>query len=621
MNRILLFLKLYRKKMMDNIILFLLFSLLAATVSMVLFVQENHAQLLLNQTAMSGLQIESGSFVFQGTENILGMIAVAAIFVGAAGSVCLIGFRNQSWKKSVVVMHLFGMTKQDLVVKALTDAVIYALFSSCAGYGLGYLLFLHFSRNILNAETVISGSFFVFLKTLCLIVFLVFLGNLYTDLGFAKRTVEILYQRKGSGKSHNFYLLLFIVAGIIFYSLSVFHVKKKYLFVTGTAAFLLAVVLFFIFHLFFGVFTKKRRKSKKVKSPGNLGFCFLCSRNKRDALLSIVISAGTILLCLASNLVFNISGMLRSAYRDNMGYTILVCVDDFSERKLVKEKLDRAGVPYTFAYSKLTDYSLLNDMQGKDGKFWALLIEEQTDGNPHFYVPEKSFLAENYFFAQCKLSEGMETDLFGDRAVCLGTLKDNQYLGLVSYNFVLNKNDWKYGVDDTWSAVFFIDATEAGEKKIAQELGSLPAHVETAASMINELVQLLSDYLDIFILLTGMLVLVTVSVFYTVIANDLTERRTELYLYRIYGASRQKAGKVIFYEYMLIAFVSSLAVSLTVSVYAELYFYLGLKKHFPLSVPIIGITTAAAAGFIFLCCKTAKYINEKRTGMEVIRDE
>lgn len=620
MNKISLFLKMYRKKHLENTILFLLFTLLAATVSMVLFVQENHTQLLQNQAAVYGMEIDRDSFTIQGTENILGFIAIAAMFVGAAGTMCLIGFRNQSRKKAVVMMHIYGMTKQDLAVKALVDAAIYAL-SSFAGCGLGYVLFLHFSRNILHTDTVLLFSVSVFLKTFVLISFIVFFGNLYTDFRLTEQVVQILYQRKGSRKKHHFWIPAVTAVGMILYSLFVFHIKKKYLFVAGMAAAILTGILFFVFHLFFCVFTKQRRRSRKIKTINNLGFCFLCSRNRRDALLSIVISAGTVLLCIVANIVFNTSGMLRSAYRDNMGYTIAVLMDDFNKQKQVKEKLDETGIIYTFAYSRLVDYSQLNGMQGEEGAFWAFLVEDQTDGNFHFSVPENSFLAENYFYYRCGCSDGEITDIFGAESVCLGHLTDNQYLGLVPYSFVLNSRDWKYGVDDTWDAVFLIDATVEEEEKIRQELNGFSCHVESASSLIEELVQLLKDYLDIILLLCSMLVLVTVSIFYTVIANDLTERKTELYLYKIFGASPVEARKVVFYEYTEIALVSSLAVSFTVMVCAELYFYFGLKKHFPLSIPVILLTTAAAVIFIFACCAAAGYINEKRTGTEVIRDE
>lgn len=131
---------------------------------MVLFVQENNTSLFQNQLAQSGVvdgmesteAMEGFSFAYQSTENILGMIAVAAIFVGAAGGLSLIGFRNSSSEKSIVMMHIFGMQKKDLVIKALMDALLYGILSSCAGYACGYLLFLHFSRNILQAESFVA---------------------------------------------------------------------------------------------------------------------------------------------------------------------------------------------------------------------------------------------------------------------------------------------------------------------------------------------------------------------------------------------------------------------------------------------------------------------------------
>ena len=99
MNRLSLFMKLYRKKHPENTILFLLFSLLAVVITMVLFVQENHVILVQNQLVLSDFL----------NENILGMIAIASMAVGVIGGFVLIGFRNQSNEKSMTMMHIWGM--------------------------------------------------------------------------------------------------------------------------------------------------------------------------------------------------------------------------------------------------------------------------------------------------------------------------------------------------------------------------------------------------------------------------------------------------------------------------------------------------------------------------------
>ena len=634
MNKFSLFLKLYRKKFAENTILFFLFSLLAAAISMVLFVQNNNQTLFQNQLSQLGFSgmdggqvIETFSFAYQSTENVLGIIAVATILIGAGGGMCLIGFRNKSIGKSIVMMHIFGMQKKDLIIKAFIDAVIYALLSSCIGCCCGYLLFNHFANNILQTTVELAFMSFqsitVFCKTLGLVAYIVLFSNLYIDFKLTETPVaQVLYQRKGSGGQHHyFYILMAEVAGVALYASLFFHVKRNYILIFGVVALLLASVLFGIFHLFFGVFTKKRRRTKKISSAKDLSFCFLCSRNRRDALLSIVISVGTIFLCFAANIIFNISGMLRSAYQDNMGYTILVRADDFEQRSQIRDCLDENGFTYTFGYSKLMEYSQLNHMNGVDGQFYALVIEDQTDGNPHFAVPEGSFLAENYFATRCKLTEGLKTDIFGSETIYNGKLQGNQYLSLVSYNFVVNKENWNLDIDNSWRAIFLLDASISEEKEIGNLLKDLDCHIESASALIDELKELLSDYLDILILAAAMIVLVTATIFYTVISSDLTNRKTEIYLYRVFGASFAKAQEVIFYEYSLIALISSFAVSFSIMVCGELYFYFGLKKHFPLSLPIIAATTALAVIFVFVCCRAADYVSTKNTGLEVIRDE
>ncbi len=621
-----LFLKLYRKKMPENIIIFLLFTLLAAAISMVLFVQKNNTYLFQSQMEQAGFA-DHVEFAYQSAENILGIIAAAAVFIGAAGGVILIGFRNKASEKSIVMMHIFGMGKKDLAVKALLDAAVYAFMSSLSGYVGGYLLFLHFALKILKTE--ISLTFFstsgvtVFCTTLGLIAFLLFFGNLSIDFRMAEKpAVEALYQRKGRGEGHGArYVLAAELCGILLFSLLVFHLKKKHLFVIGLLAGLLSAFLFAVFHFIFGVYTKKHRKNKKICSVIDLSFCFLCSRNQRDALLSIVISIGTIFLCFAANVGFNIGDMLRSAYRDNMGYTALIRVDEFEQKEQVKSCLDEQGIPYTFGYSKLMNYSQLYHMDGEEGKFRALVIEKQTDNNLHFYVPENSILVENYFASRCNIEEGKKTDSFGSSVECIGYLTDNQYLSLVNYNFIINKADWNLDIDDSWSAVFLTDLSAGKEQKVEKMLESLPCHMESASKLIDELKQMMSDYLDILILVVGMIMLVTSAIFYTVIRSDLTGRRTEMYLYRVFGASFAKAQKVIFYEYMMIAFISSFAVSFTVMVCGEIYFYFGLRKHFPMSLPITAATTLSAVIFIVLCCQAAGLSNARSARVEVIRDE
>lgn len=621
MNKLSLFCHLYREKTVQNAAVLALFSLLSAVASIVLFVQANDTLLL------QGDDTAKLAEFFHVTENVLGLIATSSVLVGAAGGVFLIGFREYTSQKSLVIMHLFGMGWRDLLWKALLDSVIYALLATLTGYFGGYCLFLSFVRRMLEMDTALAllsaGAAGVMAKVLLLVFSAVFLGNLFADTWiYETPIVQILYARsakKARRKSACF--LVGLVIFIVMYARLVFRIKSELLTTAGTVLLILSSLLFFFFHLFFGKFTKKRRRTKKLQSTADLSFCFLCSRNKRDAMLAIVISAGTIMICIMANVWFNIGGMLRSAYQDNMGYTTLVRVYDYGQGEETKRKLDAEDIPYTYGYSKLMDYSALNGMGRTDGKFWALVIAGQTDENPHFKVAEHTMLTEGMFGTKCGLKTGETTAIFGSDVYCAGRLTDRQYLALMNYNFIVNQCDWQIGIDDTWHTVFLANVSRQEEQLLKERLRGISCSVETASGLIDEVKNILSDYFEIIVLAAAMIILATAAVFYTVIQSDMFSRRTELYLYRIAGASFGKAQRVIYGEYIMIALAAAAGVSMTVMICGEFYFYYGLGKHFWLSVPILGITIGAAVGFVFLCCLAAGFVNAKCTKAEVIRDE
>ena len=205
----------------------------------------------------------------------------------------------------------------------------------------------------------------------------------------------------------------------------------------------------------------------------------------------------------------------------------------------------------------------------------------------------------------------------------------------MNYNVIINREDWKLGIDETWSPVFLIDASEAEEERILEMIVKshvdrengmgrtvqMNCHIESAAVLIGELTQILSDYISLILLTVSMIAVVTAAIFYTVIRADLQSRKTEMYLYKIFGAAERQAQEIIFREYVMISLIASGAVSFTVMLCGELYFYLGLRKHFPLSVPVILLTTGTAGLMVMGCCRLAGYLNRKNTKMEVIRDE
>ena len=145
--------------------------------------------------------------------------------------------------------------------------------------------------------------------------------------------------------------------------------------------------------------------------------------------------------------------------------------------------------------------------------------------------------------------------------------------------------------------------------------------METASQLTDMIIELLSEYLSVVAVAGMMLILVTGAFFYSMVRSDLLSRKRELYLYQIYGASRRKAFWVVYLEYLLIAWIASFSVILVVMVLGDAVFSLMLNKHYPLSIPVVLITSFVSTLFVLICCMVAQLMNFMSTKMEIIRDE
>ena len=78
---------------------------------------------------------------------------------------------------------------------------------------------------------------------------------------------------------------------------------------------------------------------------------------------------------------------------------------------------------------------------------------------------------------------------------------------------------------------------------------------------------------------------------------------------------------MVYLEYLMIAWIASFSVVLVTMVLGEVVFSLMLNKHYPLSVPVVLITSFVSTLFVLVCCLIAQWMNFVGTKMEIIRDE
>ena len=637
MNKLTFFLKFYRTQKMRFFLLVFIFAFAGAILSCTLLIHSNNKEYYQAQMKkleadqiMSENALEQGEItIFDTMEKVLTVFSLCSILIVIWGCTSILFFQNISMQKSHAMLRIFGMQKRDVFYRACVEGVSFGILGGMIGDAGGYFLFRHLSKKLCNIDVQVNIFSIEMLKVfLVVVVFLVlisFFGSFISGLViYEKPIVVMLYGRKAEkGKEKTTYrffaclefVLLYLLASILFYQ------NRNYINIILLICSIVLFLLFAVFYLMFKRQTKRRySEKKKLTKISGISYRFLCTRNRRDALLAATISVGAIIICFVLNIIFNSSGILRDSYRDNLGYSTMVQMDGISGNERIRDLLDEKGYFYTMGYSKWMNYSELKGITVYDS-FSALVLESQTDGNKNFKVLEGSFAAENKFVALCNLELGTMSGIFGKDLLYVENIKDNQWLSLISYNIKINRKDWNLELDDTWSTIFLLDLSQSAEKDLISLLKDEPCSVETASQLTDMVIELFSEYLSVVAVVGVMLILVTGAFFYSMVRSDLLARKKELYLYQIYGASRRKAFWVVYLEYLMIAWIASFSVILVTMVLGDAVFSLMLKKHYPLSVPVVLVTSFVSTLFVLICCMAAQLMNFMGTKMENIRDE
>jgi len=615
----------------------MIFAFAGAILSCTLFMHEGNGrffQMQMQKAADSHIVTEESlnmenNVIFHTMEKVMTVFSLGSILIVVWGCTSILFFQNISMQKSYAMLRIFGMQKKDIFIKAWVEGLSFGLSGGLAGSVGGYFLFEHLSKKLCNMEVFVPvfslGMLLPVAAVVFILVVIAFFGSFISGVYIYEIPVITMLNGRKAKKGKAVWPRLAVLEFITLYlTASVFFNKNQsYVNIVIIVCAVVLALLSAVFCLMFRGQAGKRNSGKKtLEKISGLSYRFLCTRSRRDAFLASTISVGAIIICFVLNIVLNFSGILRDAYRDNMGFsTVVYRENSLDEDKRIEKILDKNGYRYIKAYSKLMMLSELQGMPPGEEYFYALVVDHQTDSNERFYVPEGTFTAINSVANSCGIWPGEETDILGKNLTYLKSFPDNIWLALVNYHLIVNRNDWGLALDDTWNTVFLLDIDRAEEENLKSLLKEEPCSVDTASQLSDALVDLLSDYLSVVAVAGVMLVMVTGVFFYSMVRSDLLARKKEMYLYQIYGASRRQAFGVVYLEYLMIAWIASFSVVLVTMGLGEIVFSTMLHRHYPLSVPVVLITSLVSTLFVLACCMAAQWMNFMSTKMEIIRDE
>lgn len=637
MSKMTFFLKFYRTQKMRFLILVFIFAFAGAILSCSLLVQRNNdayakAQIqIMNEKNVLGEGLDGeADGVFLIMEKAMTVFALGSVLIVVWGCTSILFFQNISMQKSHAMLRIFGMRRKDVFIRACGEGISFGLSGSLVGCAGGYGLFVHLSRKLCNIEEYISvfsvETAGILLTVMGILTLIAFFGSFISGLFIYETPVVAMFYGREAEKEKKTCIFYGILEFAVLYALLtvLFYRNWKYM---NIMLLICGVILAMLFAVFYLVFSGRRKKrgtgNKALEKISGISWRFLCTRNKRDAFLAATVSVGAIIICIALNFMLDFGRVLRASYSDNVGFSTAVKVSGVQGGERIGELLDKNRYLYTTVYCKRMKYADIGVItaSGEPDFFDAMLIGKQTDGNQRFRVPEGTFIAENYFAYRCDLERKEKTNVLGKELICSEFVSERQAFTPVEYNFKVNKGDWEQPLDDSWETVFLLDVSREEEKDIERLLAGEACSVETASSFVETVVELLSDYLSVVSTVGIMLVLVTGTFFYSMVRSDLLARKREMYLYQIYGASRRKAFWVVFLEYLIIAWIASFSVVLVAMIAGESIFAFLLWKHYPLSIPVILITSIMVTLFVLACCYIAQWINFIGEKTEIIRDE
>ncbi len=633
MNKLSFYLKFYKTQKMRFLILVFIFAFAGAILSCSLFLHSNNkkyydAQIQnITVSNVEALQEMDYEGLFGLMEKVMTIFSLASILIVVWGCTSILFFQNISMQKSYAMLRVFGMRKRDIFCKAWVEGICFGFLGGLCGSAGGYALFLYLSKKLCRINAYVSVFSLETLKNLVIVVFILilisFFGSFISGLYvYETPIVTMLYERKAWKEKQTYIRYALLEFGLLYFIVSaIFYKNYKYinimLFICVVVLLLLSGVFYFLFH---GQTRKRDTGMKSLTKISGISYRFLCTRNKRDALLAATVSVGTIIVCIVLNILFNFSEILHDSFRDNLGYSTIVNIQGLQENGEVEELLDKDGYLYTKIFYKGVPFSEFKGISGNDEIYPVLIVDKQTDENEIFKIPEGSFYAENYGVHICDLKLGEENGIFGKDLVYTKNVSEKQYFNFINFGFIVNRCDWELGLDDTWDTLFLLDLSMAEERELQSALEDEQCRVRTSSETVDNLINILSDYLSIVAVVAVMLVLVTGTFFYSMVRSDLLARKKELYLYQMFGASRKKAFWVVYLEYLMIAWIASFCVVFVTMLLGEILFSL-MDTHYPLSIPVVLITVFVVTLFVLVCCFIAQWVNFMGTKMEIIRDE
>lgn len=488
------------------------------------------------------------------SEQGLHILIVGCIFIGILTLQSLFYFRTIKNQKRLAVLRVLGFYGKWSIMSDIMEAFLVVLISSIVAYTCAAAVFLMAVKQIMDNITLKFiwnrwMFFHLFLISFMMLLLLLVSYYIFRNRKSYKSIAEQIRTTEHFDKKiekHTQKQIFLFLAGIYMLIMFIIANQIKTMFICTIILsiiilcnYVLSDIVFYLIEKLVnenGKYKQKKEFWKIVLQAGRFG--------KKSIFLSTIVATCLVLFYFLLSINSGMEGFLERYWIQSRQTNMYIDVN-FNDTSEVEKWLNKRNISYQKLY--------LKELQ-EEGVMLA--VSKCKEKESAYYVEKGHMKTILYNMYRWKTEAGGMCELL-DSQLSMDEAIPEEGFQLISYTCLVNYEDWKENLDDSYVAAFAIYA----DRKTAQEIEVWTQEhgIEsmTASRYMKMIQKIYAPYLQILKIILVILSISILNFLYVSILSNIITREREFIIYRGCGIGWKKIGRMVLTQFSYIAISAS----------------------------------------------------------------
>ena len=488
------------------------------------------------------------------SEQGLHILIVGCIFIGILTLQSLFYFRTIKNQKRLAILRVLGFYGKWSIMSDIMEAFLVVLISSIVAYTCAAAVFLMAVKQIMDNITLKFiwnrwMFFHLFLISFMMLLLLLVSYYIFRNRKSYKSIAEQIRTTEHFDKKiekHTQKQIFLFLAGIYMLIMFIIANRIKTMFICTIILsiiilcnYVLSDIVFYLIEKLVnenGKYKQKKEFWKIVLQAGRFG--------KKSIFLSTIVATCLVLFYFLLSINSGMEGFLERYWIQSRQTNMYIDVN-FNDTSEVEKWLNKRNISYQKLY--------LKELQ-EEGVMLA--VSKCKEKESAYYVEKGHMKTILYNMYRWKTEAGGTCELLDSQLIMDEAIPEEGFQ-LISYTCLVNYEDWKENLDDSYVAAFAIYA----DRKTAQEIEAWTQEhgIEsmTASRYMKMIQKIYAPYLQILKIILVILSISILNFLYVSILSNIITREREFIIYRGCGIGWQKIGRMVLTQFSYIAISAS----------------------------------------------------------------